>query len=253
MLAAAEPTRRSFGRRLLRGALQGVLVLVGAVVIAVLLRTFVGQMFVIPSGSMENTLQIDDRVLVAKFGGFARGDVVVFDDPGAWLQLSGSQVRSSAQQALEFAGILPNSEDRFLIKRVVGMPGDHVCTDVNGRVAVNGFPLDEAAYLYSQDGLPVAPSTIAFDVVVPKGRIFVLGDHRDNSNDSRYKLPFGTQDPTHSAFVPESSVEGAAVAILSPLDHLSTFTVPATFDHVPDAEAPAPDTGFIGPVGVGCS
>ena len=81
----ARPGTRSFGARLLGWATEGVLILVGAVVIATLLRTFVGQMFVIPSGSMENTLQVNDRVLVAKFGGFQRGDVVVFEDPGEWL------------------------------------------------------------------------------------------------------------------------------------------------------------------------
>lgn len=231
---------------------DGVLILVGAVIIATLIRAFVGQLFLIPSGSMENTLQVDDRVAVSKFGGFHRGDVVVFEDPGAWLTPGPAPERGFTQQALEFIGVLPNSETKYLIKRVIGMPGDNVCTR-DGQIEVNGHRLDESAYLYSADGVMVAPSELAFNVTVPAGHVFLLGDHRNNSNDSRYKLAFGTDDPAHSPFVSEGNVEGAAVAIVSPWSRLATFTRPTVFDAVPEPASPAPEVGIIGPGGEGCS
>lgn len=247
-----ETSPRSLGRRVRDWALEGTLILVGAIVIASLLRAFVGQMFIIPSGSMENTLQIDDRVLVSKFGGFHRGDVVVFEDPGHWLPVNRDAGPGPIQAALEFVGVLPNSADQFLIKRVIGMPGDHVCTDGSGKIVVNGFTLDEKNYLYSQDGIQVTPSELAFNVVVPEGRVFVMGDHRDNSNDSRYRLSFDAEDPAVSAFVPETAIVGAAVAIVSPLDRMATFQIPASFTSVPDPETPAPTAATVGPIGTGC-
>ena len=105
---AEQQPPRSFGRRVLSWATEGVLIVVGAIVIATLLRTFVGQMFVIPSGSMENTIQVNDRALVAKFGGFQRGDVVVFEDPGSWL-IPGPKSDNPVKIALEFVGVLPNA------------------------------------------------------------------------------------------------------------------------------------------------
>lgn len=247
----ATPAPRSFGRRVLGWLSEGALVIIGAIVIATLLRSFVGQMFIIPSGSMQNTLQINDRVLVAKFGGFQRGDVVVFEDPGSWLAPS-PPVTNPAQIFLEFIGVLPNSGTEHLIKRVIGMPGDHVRLNDEGLIEVNGQPLDERAYLYSQDGVQVAPATVPFDIVVPKDRIFVMGDHRNASNDSRCRLADMAQNPGSSAFVPVDKVVGAAVAIVAPLDRLSTFHVPATFADVPDPTEPAPDKAELIHVESGC-
>lgn len=248
---ATAPAGRSVGRRALGWMTEGVLILVGAIVIATLLRTFVGQMFVIPSGSMENTLQINDRVLVAKFGGFQRGDVVVFEDPGDWLRPS-PPVTDQLQLALEFIGVLPNSGTEHLIKRVIGMPGDHVRLGDDGRIEVNGVALDETSYLYSEDGVQVAPATVPFDVIVPKDRIFVMGDHRNASNDSRCRLGNVSRNPGEDAFVPVDKVVGAAVAIVSPLSRLSTFTVPSTFGAVPTPSAPAPDKPDLIHVEPGC-
>lgn len=242
---------RSIGRRALGWLTEGVLILVGAIVIATLLRTFVGQMFVIPSGSMENTLQVNDRVLVAKFGGFQRGDVVVFEDPGDWLKPS-PPVTDRFQLALEFIGVLPNSGTEHLIKRVVGMPGDHVRLGEDSRIEVNGVALDESAYLYSEDGVQVAPATVPFDIIVPKDHIFVMGDHRNASNDSRCRLANVSRNPGEDAFVPVDDVVGAAVAIVSPLSRLSTFTVPATYSDVPAPSEPAPDKPDLIHVEPGC-
>ncbi|MGO1385227.1 MAG: signal peptidase I [Arachnia sp.] len=251
---SAEARRKSVGRRALGWLAEGTIIIIGALIISTLLRSFVAQMFLIPSGSMENTLQVNDRVLVAKFGGFQRGDVVVFEDPGNWLppaQISDNPFRNG----LEFIGVLPNSATEHLIKRIIGMPGDHVKYSAeDGQLLVNDSPLEEGAYLFSEGGVQVAPATVPFEVIVPAGHVFVMGDHRNQSADSRCRLTnTGAGDPPGSAaFVPEDKVVGAAVAIVSPLDRISTFKVPETFSTVADPELPAPSDPVIIEASPGC-
>lgn len=250
----AGPGRRGPGRRVLGWLGEGAVIVVGAIIISTLLRTFVAQMFIIPSGSMENTLQVNDRVLVAKFGGFQRGDVVVFEDPANWL-VAEPRKDNPVRKALELIGILPNSGVEHLIKRVIGMPGDHVkCCEPDGRMTVNGVALDERAYLYSEGGVQVAPANIPFDVVVPADRIFVMGDHRNASADSRCRLTVVAQGQPEGmvAFVPKDKVVGAAVAIVAPLNRLSTFKVPATFASIPPPDQPAPAKPVITEASPGC-
>ena len=139
-----------------------------AILVAILVRTFVLQTFYIPSPSMEHTLNINDRVLVNKlvydFRSPHRGEIIVFEAPQRW--------RSGAE-----------GED--FIKRVIGVGGDHiVCCDPQGRISVNGHPLDEQDYLFSEDGVTDPPADQPFDVVIPKGRLWVMGDHRSASGDS---------------------------------------------------------------------
>ncbi|MCW8379172.1 signal peptidase I [Streptomyces justiciae] len=172
-----------------------------------LLNAFVAQPFQIPSGSMENGLRIGDRVLVNKlayrFGAEPRrGDVVVFDGSGYF-------------------------GDADYIKRVVGVGGDHVvCCDKKGRIEVNGRSVDESTFLYPGD----SPSTVAFDVVVPDGTLFVLGDHRSHSSDSRDHLgsPGG-------GMIPVDEVIGRADWIVWPTAHWTRLTSSAAYARVPAA------------------
>jgi signal peptidase I len=231
------------------------IVVIGAVVVSSLLRAFVGQMFIIPSQSMENTLLVGDRVVVEKLTTFKRGDVVVFSDPGGWLEQDPADP-GPWDRAFEFIGLPTKSTPGHLIKRVIGMPGDRVvCCNSKGRITVNGYPLNETSYLYTDpDDAQVNPSDVKFDVVVPKARIFVMGDHRDLSADSRCHLSdlSTSQGTGQVAFVPMSLVVGPAFAIAAPFDRAGRLRRPATFDKVPDAQEPAPARGTIKPAGVNC-
>ncbi|WP_443059349.1 signal peptidase I [Streptomyces sp. NBC_00435] len=228
--------RRVRRRRRTRRVGELPLLVVVALCIALILKTFLAQAFFIPSGSMEETIRIGDRVLVDKltpwFGSeVERGQVVVFKDPGGWL--SGESARppkdpvgvKQIKQTLTFIGLLPSSNEQDLIKRVIGVGGDTVkCCDARGRVTVNGSPLDEP---YVNPGN--APSEIRFEVKVPAGRLFVMGDHRANSADSRYHLDEGFQGT-----ISEDDVVGQAVVIAWPFGHWRRLEQPATFRMVPD-------------------
>ena len=190
------------------------LLLVIAIAVAVLVRTFVVQTFYIPSGSMEHTLNPDDRVLVNKlaydFRPPRRGEVVVFTSPVSW--------RSS-----------PDETD--FIKRVIGVGGDHVvCCDAAGRIMVNGVSLDEA-YLDSDAGPATPASPNAFDVTVPRGRLWVMGDNRFFSGDSREQY-VRTHNPTEST-IPVNSVIGRAFVLFWPPTRARSLSVPSDFAHIP--------------------
>jgi signal peptidase I len=191
-------------------------ILVGvAVVVAVVVRAFVLQTFYIPSESMEHTLNIDDRVLVNKlvydFRDPYRGEIVVFEAPRTW--------RSN-----------PNEKD--FIKRVIGVSGDRVvCCDPQQRLIINGHPLDEP-YLYSDgSGLTDRASEDPFDITVPPGRLWVMGDHRSHSGDSREQF-LRTRD-VEAATIPVDAVVGRAFVVLWPVSRAGWLSVPDTFASVP--------------------
>ncbi|HEY3604768.1 MAG TPA: signal peptidase I [Sporichthyaceae bacterium] len=205
-----------------------------ALALALLIKTFLVQAFFIPSDSMQNTLLEGDRVLVNKFsshfGNPKRGEVIVFRDPGTWLgedhpQKTGNAVLRSFKDVFVFVGLLPSDNEKDLIKRVVGVPGDHVACCTNGKVTVNGIPLDEP-YLYRDPitGRQNAPSERPFSVTVPPNRLWVMGDHREVSADSRLHM----NEPGNGT-IAEDRVVGRAFVLVWPLSRWSTLPVPATF------------------------
>ena len=192
-------------------AREGGTVILYALVIAFLVKTFLLRGFYIPSGSMEQTLQVNDRVFINVAGSYfsepKRGDVIVFKDSQGWIP-STQKTSSPLKDALSFAGILPDTSSNFLVKRVIGTPGDVVESDGNGKVKVNGVEITEP-YLYP--GNP--PSEVPFKVTVPAGKYFVMGDHRSNSADSRYHISDGT------AFISKDDVQGNVFVVAWPLNH----------------------------------
>jgi signal peptidase I len=230
-----EPVGLSFGGHVLAFFRELLLVMIGAVIVASLVRALVGQMFVIPSISMEDTLQVSDRVLIEKLSSVKRGQVVVFKDPGGWLNEAAPAERSRIGQALEFVGVLPDLSPEHLIKRVLGVPGDRVgCCDSRGRITVNDQPVDESEYLYTAATQSPVASEIRFDVTVPADRIFVLGDNRGSSRDSRCHLNDPGPVRGENAFVPEDLVVGRAIAVVWPLAGAHRLRTPVAL-----AEAPA--------------
>ena len=196
------------------------LILLAALLISFLIKTFLIRSFYIPSGSMEDTLHINDRIIVNQLVpnpvGIQRGDIVVFEDPGGWLdpipQPDRSAFEEGADAVLGFIGLTAPDSNDHLIKRVIGLPGDTVeCCNDFGQMSVNGQPLEEP-YINLPPGVTKV-SAIDFSITVPDGFLWVMGDNRYNSRDSRYN-----QDgPTHG-FVPIDKVVGRALLISWPAD-----------------------------------
>jgi signal peptidase I len=213
--------RRSFWREL------PVLVVV-ALVLALVIKSFAIQAFFIPSASMQNTLEIGDRVLINKvvyhLRSIHRGDIIVFDGSGSWdfdNPPASSNIFSKAIDELE--GLVGVTHDSSIyIKRVIGLPGDHVaCCNAARQVTVNGVALTESSYLYPGN----APSTQKFSITVPAGGLWVMGDHRLVSYDSRGH----TGDPGGGS-IPESAVLGRAFVIIWPPSRWGFLNIPATFE-----------------------
>ena len=210
-----------------------------ALLLSLIVKTWLMQAFYIPSESMENTLLKGDRVIVSKLTptpfALHRGDVIVFEDPDHWLPdqapVQRSPLGSALQSTLTFVGLLPSDEGNHLIKRVIGLPGDHVvCCDSNQRLTINGAPLNET-YLFPGD----APSLQPFDIRVPAGRVWVMGDHRSNSADSR---PHDEGSGGAKGSVPESRIVGRAMTVVWPVWRWSWLSDSSeTFAKVPAASA----------------
>jgi signal peptidase I len=208
------------------------LILLAAIVISFLIKTFLIRSFYIPSGSMEHTLEINDRIivnqLVPELVPISNGDVVVFTDPGGWLDGSPAPQQSDVQNAIDGAlsvvGLSAPDSNDHLIKRVIGIPGDTVecCTDF-GLLKVNGIPIEEPYITVPEPGDRSA--TIEFSVTVPEGYLWVMGDNRYNSRDSTAHI-----DEPSGGFVPISAVVGRAMFISWPAARWTWLDdYPATF------------------------
>ena len=214
------------------GALRELpILLVSALILSMVVKTFFVQFFYIPSGSMENTLLVNDRVGVNKFGAIfseiKRGEVVVFRDPADWLSTPINDevgLRRIAKDALVFVGVLPDPSKQYLIKRVIGVGGDRVvCCNAENKIEVNGVPITEP-YIYPGD----KASDNEFDVTVPKNFIWVMGDHRGASADSRYH----TDDP-NKGMVPLDKVTGRALFVIWPFSNLGVLEVGEDLSKIP--------------------
>jgi signal peptidase I len=217
-----EPPRRSKSRGLALFLRDILFIFLAALVISFLIKTFLIRSFYIPSGSMEETLHLQDRVIVSLLTPgltpLKHGDVVVFTDPGGWLEgedLQPTGGSSPITAALAFVGLTAPDDNDHLIKRVIGLPGDKVkCCSPLGQIEVNGVPLDEP-YINVAKGTPA--EQYSFSITVPKGDLWVMGDNRNASADSAY------HEHEHDAtpFVPISDVTGRAMLISWPASRWS--------------------------------
>ena len=225
---AENEKRASF----LRSSLETLAIVAVALLVSVVIKTFFVQAFYVPSGSMESTLKPGDRIAVNRMvdsaGDINRGDVVVFVDPGNWLgdvPDNRPAWRRGISNALQTVGLLPADSGKHLVKRVIGVGGDRVkCCTAAGNLTVNGVELKET---YLDRG--VRPSEVAFDVVVPKGKLWVMGDNRSNSRDSRYHA-----SSEGNGFVPVDNVVGRAWAIFYPFSRFGGIpSASSVFSSVP--------------------
>ena len=210
---------------------ETVLLLVLALLLAIIIKSLFVQAFYIPSPSMEPQFVKNDRILVQKvsYWGSAspsRGDIVVFKDPGGWLPAEdGNTASSPVTRVMEKIGLYPTGG--HLVKRVIGVGGDRVvCCDPKGRVTVNGKALDEKSYL--PKGMP--PSATKFDVKVPKGHLWMMGDNRGFSFDSR-----GHMGSPGGGYVDDDLVVGKVFALIWPWKRAQIIHRPSTFEGIPDS------------------
>jgi len=227
---------------------ESLLLVAAAIVLAIIVKALFVQAFYIPSASMEPGLVKDDRILVQKvsywFGGSpSRGDVVVFEDPGGWLGANEQVDLGGIQTLLSKIGLYPTGG--HLVKRVIGVAGDTVsCCDDEGRILVNGQPLDEDDYILEraeniQCNGPMTGTCDWTSGVVPEGTIFVMGDNRADSADSSYHLcdPDGETDCTDNPFIDTDLVVGEVFAVAWPRAHIGFVGRPDSFDDVPDPDS----------------
>ncbi len=221
---APAKSRRSFIREI-------AIIVVVALGLSFLVKTFVAQPYSIPSRSMENTLLPGDRIIVSKFtpqhSPLHRGDVIVFTRPKSWgpdPSPKPGALRRGINDALVFIGVLPGGGEH-LVKRLIGLPGDHVkCCTADGSVTVNGAPIHEP---YIKPGN--VPSSMPFDITVPKGKVWVMGDNRGDSADSR------VHGNGRTGSVPMGDISGQVVAIAWPISRIGSLkSYPQTFAKVPD-------------------
>ncbi|TLM82456.1 signal peptidase I [Pseudarthrobacter sp. NamE2] len=231
--SAARAAGKESGSQVFAWLKEIATVVVIAVVLSFLIKTFLFRAFFIPSESMVNTLDVDDRIfvnlLVPEPFSLSRGDIVVFRDTKGWLppvEEKGLGPFTWVQDGLTFVGLLPDNSEQHLVKRVIGLPGDHVvCCDAGGKLTINGTAIDES-YINPAE----VPQVRNFDVVVPEGKVWVMGDNRNHSADSRAHMD------SDGGFIDLDDLEGKAAVIAWPLSRITTLdNYPDVFRDVPAA------------------
>ena len=233
---------------------QTLIILVAAVLLTVLLKIFVVQVYVIPSASMENTLMVNDRVLVNKlvyhFRDIHRGDIIVFSGAGTWGDLNGQQIAPLPGNPIErywdeaLAAIGLRADTTDYIKRVIGLPGDHVACCTDGNITVNGVQVNESSFIIpategSGGGQVAGPASInKFSITVPPGRLWVMGDNRSDSEDSMYRYTL-MGDSLLQSTIPENEVAGRAFFVIWPPSQFGDLPIPAAFQQSALNAAPA--------------
>ncbi|MGV3731858.1 MAG: signal peptidase I [Microcella sp.] len=231
--STAGTTRPSAGRSVLLFLRDVVVIVAAALVISFLIKTFLIRSFYIPSESMESTLLVNDRIivnqLVPEVVPLERGDIVVFRDPGGWLpampETPQAPLEAAADWVLSLVGLSASDSDEHLVKRIIGLPGDRItcCNDL-GQLSINGVPLDEPYVLLPPDTIDVSGQDFQEDV--PEGTLWVMGDNRYDSSDSRF-----------NGVVPIADVVGRAVVVSWPIDRWQWLdNYPLVFDGVEQAE-----------------
>jgi signal peptidase I len=216
--------------RTLWAAVRELLITVGiALILSSLVRIFLFQVFYVPSASMEDTLLLQDRIVATKitkpFTDIKRGEIVVFKDPGDWLPEYESN-RNFFLHFLSVVGLLPSDAGDDLVKRVIGIGGDNIkCCSENGRILINGVELNDESFIKPE----VETNQVEFEITVPEKRVFVMGDNRPDSRDSRFHLEtaYGT--------VPEKNIVGVVNLRIWPFSRFSTLKIPDSFNLIPDA------------------
>jgi signal peptidase I len=229
-----KTVRKLFKNPIVSFLVDIVTIVATALVLSLLIKTFLIRSFYVPSGSMLNTLQINDRIvvneLVPNVVPIERGDVVVFKDPGGWLGVIDTKPVPWTTQVSDWFlgafGITAPDSDQHLVKRVIGVAGDHiVCCDAHKKITINGKEITEPYIADNQD-----PSTMKFNVTVPADSIWVMGDNRGNSEDSRYH-----GDLPSKGFVNKKFIVGRAFIISWPFNHFTWLdNYPNVFKDVPN-------------------
>ncbi len=218
--------------RALWAAVRELLIVVGiALILSSIVRAFVFQAFYVPSASMEDTLLLEDRIIATKitkpFTDIQRGQIVVFKDTGDWLPVFDTN-KNTFLHLLSVVGLLPSDAGDDLVKRVIGIAGDNVkCCSPGGKILINGTELFDDDFI--KPG--VETNQVEFEITVPKNRIFVMGDNRPDSRDSRFHLEtaYGT--------VPVKNVVGPVQIRIWPFNRFATLGIPDAFKIIPDAQS----------------
>lgn len=209
-----DTSQPSNKKKILKGVTELAAIVVVSLMLSFVLKAYFVQPFHIPSESMQNTLQVNDRIIVNKMKSsekdLQRGDVIVFKDTKDWLPPAPEENPNIIQRILAGTGITSDNSEQYLVKRIIGMPGDRVeCCAPGGKITINGQEIDEP-YIYTSSERPGRK----FEVTVPEGKVWVMGDHRDASADSREHM-----NGPGNGFIDINDIQGKTAMVVWPFEH----------------------------------